>query len=625
MKLQAPRALKRPASVGASDGESLTVIFDLPDLSVLDVPPVLLPAFPEVLAFDPPTAEAWNVEVTALAGDGLEPPTGPRKTPRRWRRPRSVLVAALAAVVVIALVAAGVVLTSSSPAKQYRISFPLEATPQSGVTVSRTWIVYGGRHPSLHGDLVFNSTNSQPTQVEELLPKSLVSRASQVSFSPQPRVVGDDPVVVSYTVSSVEAGTNSAAYDVPISGRDVSMAALTKWANEQSQEAGLRYRQSHTLASLVLAPATVVLKRGGPPYQLIISGLQSDGSAAPTIAFGGAHFTVDNPTIASVSQQGAVSGLKAGRTTVRARLGSLSGSAVVIVSSASNAKTTPAASVTALAPAAGALGQPLGSPGLPVGVSSPGHPGAGPQSGKTDHGTHHVPPVVTHQPPPVVGVPAPVCTNPPGPANVAAILSAANAITVSWAAPSIPAPCVLSGYTITGTDGAGTVLSSVLGVGSTSATFTVASGTSQFAVVASYGQLVSPPVSSNSIVVPVPQPVCAPGSLSAPTGLAAVPDTTVAGAVAVSWGASPVPVGCPAVSSYDVSVNGASVAQASGSQTSAALSGLNGAGPLSLVVSVTYADGTTFASAPLAFTAAVTCPDGSVAMTCPAPPAPPGP
>ena len=131
--------------------------------------------------------------------------------------------------------------------------------------------------------------------VEELLPKSLVSQASKVTFIPKPKIVSENPVVASYSISSALDGVTAAEYTIPLpAGSPYTLAALHNWATEQSAESGQRYLKSHTLETISLTPANIVVKKGGAAYQLAISGLQQDGTPAPTIAFGTAKWSVAN-------------------------------------------------------------------------------------------------------------------------------------------------------------------------------------------------------------------------------------------------------------------------------------------------------------------------------------------
>jgi Bacterial Ig-like domain (group 2) len=440
--------------------------------------------------------------------------------PRPWWRASRTYFIATAVIAVLAVVATMLSFSGgSSQSKRVSYTFPVEAFPQAGVTVSRTWTIYGGKHPSLQGSLVFYSSRSDEVTIEELLPKSLVTKASQVTFLPKPHVVSEDPVVVSYSIAPALDGVTSVTYQLPIPGGDISLATLHRWASEQTTESGQRYLASHTLASVHITPASIVVKKGGAPYQLAVSGLQSDGQAAPTVAFGSATWSVANSKIAKVSSKGLVTGLTAGKTTVRAVVGKLSATANVVVSAAANVKATPPLKPLLAGPLSG-----LGPNSTPssIGVLSTGTPVV----------THHAKKPVTTPKPPVTHTPPPVTT------------------------PVTP-----------------------------------------------------------------PSPLCNTATMVAPSGLAATPSSTTAGAVSVSWGSASSTSPCPAVSGYTVFVDGVPTTGSTGNGT--ALSGLAG-GAHTLTVYATFTNGSSLPSAGLSFVAPVLCSDGVTvttdAATCPAPP-----
>ncbi len=520
------------------------------------------------------------------------------KAPRAWWRRRMTYIVATAIVAVVAVVASMLAFSGgSSQAKRVSYTFPVEAFPQTGVTVSRTWTIYEGKHPTLHGDLNFYSSRSDQVTVEELLPKSLVTQASQVTFLPKPRVISEDPVVVSYSISSALDGVTAATYNIPLpAGSDLTLAALHRWAAEQASETGQRYLASHTLKSIHITPASIVVKQGAAAYQLAVSGLQADGDPAPTVAFGAATWSVANPKVAKVSDKGLVTGLAIGRTTVRASVGKLSATATVVVSAAANVKATSGPLSN------GSVNTPVKQP---VAQTTPKPvTGSQPPVGS---------PPLNPNPPPVV------CpTAPPAPSGVTAFATSDTSATVTWAAPSVPAGCgfTLAGYSVTG--------SGVATATATSASFSglTSGSTVQYAVTASYGTYNSVAVESNAVTLPIP--VCDATSETAPGTPAATASTTVAGEVAVSWGSAGFVSPC-AVSSYTVLVNG--VASQSG------LTG-NGAtlesqtGTVSVAVTAVFADGTSQTSGATSVEATALCSDGTtiaVPGSCPPPPAPPGP
>ena len=166
--------------------------------------------------------------------------TEPEQAPRPWWRRRTTYAIATVLVTVVAVVVS-LIAFSGPQVKNKRIAytFPVEAFPQTGVTVSRTWTLYGGQHPSLHGDLTFYSSRSDQVTVEEILPSSLVSQASQVTFIPKPTIVSQNPVVASYSISSALDGVTSAEYTIPLPATTpYTLAVLHKWAAEQSADSG---------------------------------------------------------------------------------------------------------------------------------------------------------------------------------------------------------------------------------------------------------------------------------------------------------------------------------------------------------------------------------------------------
>jgi hypothetical protein len=197
---------------------------------------------------------------------------------------------------------------------------------------------------------------------------------------------------------------------------------------------------------------------------------------------------------------------------------------------------------------------------------------------------------------------------------------------VSWGPPAARTGCTLTGYLVTGLDG-GALAPVSLAAAATSTSFSgLGPGSASFAVIARFGTVASAAVAAAPVTIAALLPVCTPADLAAPSGLATIPSSTVAGSVAALWSAAPAPAGCPAVSAYEVMVNGQLATTATGGQTSATVQGLIGAGPFSLTVAVIYADSTRLVSGSLLFPAPIACTDATVALACPiAPPTPPGP
>ncbi len=205
-----------------------------------------------------------------------------------------------------------------------------------------------------------------------------------------------------------------------------------------------------------------------------------------------------------------MTGLAPGKTTVRAVIGKLSATATVTVSAAENVKATPPL-------------KPLKSgPLVATPNTFPSSIGLLPTNGVTNPPTHtptHAPttggtkPVV---PPPPVNPPPVVCpTAPPVPTDVTAFPTSDTSVAVSWGAPSVPAGCgfTLTGYSVSGADGAGTALSAIVPVGGSSAAFSnLAGGTASFSVVASYGAVNSAAAGASAAVNGPPAAAAAPAA-----------------------------------------------------------------------------------------------------------------
>jgi serine/threonine-protein kinase len=327
--------------------------------------PSIVPGFeptpPPVGGYTPPP-QATAPQAAAAPGPGWAPDTGEHKI----RRSKGLVIGGVA-VVVVAGAVGGVVAVSSGggggggkansvtttpAAAAASLKFPAATFPNLGVTESRTWSVSGGAHPTLHGTLVFHTTKNVLAQINEMLPKSLVSNVSRMTFKPMPKVINPDPIV-QYTLPTTAGQTVTETYDIPISADDVSMSSMQRWAAEQIAQTGDAYRQTHTVKSMTIQPKEVSVPAGSQA-QLQLVGKLADGTAAPSVAFGGATFTSADPAIATVSKTGQVSGVGAGKTFVVAKLGTLTAAVPVTVSATqapeSASVVTPGPTDTSVAP-----------------------------------------------------------------------------------------------------------------------------------------------------------------------------------------------------------------------------------------------------------------------------------
>ncbi len=305
--------------------------------------PSIVPGFdptPPPIGGHTPPPQATAPLATPTPAPGWNVDTGQHKI----RRSKGLVVGAVAVVVVAGAVGAVVAvasggasskssLTTTPSGAAATLTFPTETIPNLGVTENRTWSVSGGAHPALHGTLVFHTTRNVLARVNELLPKSLVSDVSKITFKPQPKVIQADPVV-QYTLPTTAGQTVTETYDIPISADDVSMSAMQRWAAEQIAQTGAAYREAHKPTSMSIAPKDVTLPVGSH-LQLQLNGKLADGSAAPSVAFGGAMFTIADPAVATVSNLGMVTGVAQGKTYLVAKLGTLTAAVPVTVTKTS--------------------------------------------------------------------------------------------------------------------------------------------------------------------------------------------------------------------------------------------------------------------------------------------------
>ena len=386
-----------------------------------------------VPGFDPTPPPAGGhtppPQATAPQAAGWVPNTGEHKI----RRSKGLVIGGVAVVVVAGAVGTVVAVssgggagkansvTTNPSASAASLKFPAQSFPSLGVTENRTWSVSGGAHPTLHGTLVFHTTKNVLAQINEMLPKSLVSDVSKVTFKPQPKVIQADPVV-QYTLPTTAGQTVTETYDIPISADDVSMSSMQRWAAEQIAQTGDSYRQTHAIKSMNIQPKELSVPTGSQA-QLQLVGKLADGTAAPSVAFGGATFTSANPDIATVSKTGQVSGVGEGKTFVVAKLGALTAAVPVTVTATqaeSSAPTagpsTPSGGVTS--PVDPGTPTPIVDPGTPTPIVDPGTPtpivDPGTPTPIVDPGTP-TPPVDTGTPTPPVdtGTPPVPTAGPP--------------------------------------------------------------------------------------------------------------------------------------------------------------------------------------------------------------------
>jgi serine/threonine protein kinase len=257
-------------------------------------------------------------------------------TPTRRRSRRLVALSATFAMVLIASAAGVLALRSggSTPTTQNYSFAP--AILSSGLVVARTWSM-SGSPPVLSETLVLTNSTAHKldTTYDEVIPSSIATNVTQISFSPRPsQILRRDPVV-RYDVNLASGASQTMRYSVRLPGSGpVSMNALVE--SMQSALGGYDSKTvSAVLSSLSVSPTSLHLTEGST-QTVMLSGLMSNGAKASPTILHLAKWHSTNPSVATVSN-GTVSAVATGTTAITARSGSLIGVVSVQVVAASGA------------------------------------------------------------------------------------------------------------------------------------------------------------------------------------------------------------------------------------------------------------------------------------------------
>jgi hypothetical protein len=364
-------------------------------------------------------------EADTDAGSAAPPisTTGHKRPSRpRWRSRPAVI--ALPASLVILAVAAGLVLARSpQPAAQAESRADQTASytfaPQlykNGLLVVRRWTL-GGKDGSLLTETVAaSSVTDQAVQapLEEAIPSGIAPTLRAVRFTPaSDKIVQADPVV-EWNLKLAARGSVTVGYQAHVPAAGATQARLLAWASalislQRSLNLGADTIQ---LRSLAMNLPTLHLKTAATA-QLAVSGVLSDGKAAPRNIVSAAAWNSTDPNVAVVESSGEVIGTGPGTTYVTAQIGAVQASATVTVSSSQPALAggsapratgngDDASSAAATGPATATA--PAADPG----------PSAGTGSGSPAAGTS---PSVTVSPPAETSSSAPAVTSSSAPAS----------------------------------------------------------------------------------------------------------------------------------------------------------------------------------------------------------------
>ena len=206
-----------------------------------------------------PEAEADAAAVTPEAAEPYWAPTERRGISRRTAG----IVAAIGIGAVVAIVLVVLALRSGDSGTEAvppaRVSFDLPSFPiGSTVAVDTEWALSGKDGKDFSSISTFVNNTSAPARVEfqEVIPKSIASDASDITFvGGQPIVIKADPVV-QYIVDIPANGEVTRTYEVEVEPLGAERSRLTQWArdlaNGSTQREGTLVSETTTTTAATL-------------------------------------------------------------------------------------------------------------------------------------------------------------------------------------------------------------------------------------------------------------------------------------------------------------------------------------------------------------------------------------
>ena len=331
----------RPSSFAppAAAATGIITVDDIPKVG--DVPKVGVGAVASVVPRDADTAASAPATVQPpLVVVPVSSPSGRRK---------GLLVAAVVALAAVTIGAVAVLRPDESasiatPATEDTYTLPPVVYP-GNVVVSEQWELQGDGDRLLSTVAVSNSGDGVSSGDHFIvIPKSAAADVSDVTFSPEPDEIVERDPVVRYSLEGLAPGeARTITWSVELSGGDPVDGRLDRLATDQiaaERQFGATYDGAPapvSLMELTVDPATVTLAVG-ESTALLLSTLMSDGSAAPPDALASVSWSAADSSIASVGDDGTVTALAAGSTTVTAQAGELQATATleVIVAAATS-------------------------------------------------------------------------------------------------------------------------------------------------------------------------------------------------------------------------------------------------------------------------------------------------
>jgi serine/threonine protein kinase len=343
---------------------------------------------------------------------------GRRRTRRRDRRRAAVL--ALPATLIILAAAFGVLLTRSphvavkDPSVQPTASYSFGPQQyRDGLLIVRRWTLSGQDGSLLTEAITATSATGKTNRVKfvEPIPVAIAASLRSVRFRPAvTQVIQTDPLV-QWNLSLPSRGTIDIGYQAAVAPAGATQARLAQWAQEfDALQVSLKLPKPVTIGirSLAISPATLHLGQGASA-PLALSGVLSNGQAAPLSLLGGAAWSTSNAAVAAVDAADAILAVGPGTAVIKAQLGAAQASVLVTVTGTPNV----------------ALGANPATADTGSGASSPaGHQASSPAAGNqtsTSPGPGQTSPAVTQTSPA-----AELTSSSPAPAPVPATSTSAS-------------------------------------------------------------------------------------------------------------------------------------------------------------------------------------------------------
>ena len=267
--------------------------------------------------------------------------TGPKRParPRWWSR--QAVIALPASLVILAAAAAGVMLARShqpaaqAPAADQTASYTF--APQqykNGLLIVRRWAL-GGKDGSLLTETVTASSatgKALQAPFDEAIPSGIAPSLRAVRFTPAPDTIVQADPVVAWTLELPAGGSVTVGYTAQVPATGATNGRLLAWASaltdlQHSLNLGASTVQ---LRSLTMNAPTLQLKVAATA-QLTVSGVLSNGKAAPRDIVSAVAWNSANSSVAVVGSTGEVIATGPGTTVVTAQIGAVQAYAAITV------------------------------------------------------------------------------------------------------------------------------------------------------------------------------------------------------------------------------------------------------------------------------------------------------